>query len=483
MDTVIVWFRRDLRLADNPALAAAMAAGARVIPVWIDTREDEGDWPPGAAAQWWLHHSLAALQAALAALGSQLVIRGGPALRALEALVEHTGATGVYWNRLYEPASVARDTAVKEALRARGVTAESFQASLLVEPWRVATGEGKPYRVFSPFWRNARRQVAPRPPQTPPKSLNAPQAWPESLALEALGLLPRLNWADDFGEHWTPGEAGAHAALERFLDGPLGDYAQARELPAVAGSSRLSPHLHFGELSPDQVWSVVASRQPAAGEDAEHYLRELGWREFAHHVLYHFPETPREPLQPHFAAFPWRSNHQGLLLAWQRGQTGLPIVDAGMRQLWQTGWMHNRVRMIVASLLVKNIRAPWQKGAAWFWDTLLDADLASNTLGWQWAAGCGADAAPYFRIFNPVRQGEKFDPEGSYVRRWVPELAELPAKWIHQPWAAPQTALEQAGITLDETYPRPVVDLAESRKAALAALESLNQARRTARQS
>ena len=478
MDTVIVWFRRDLRLADNPALSAAAAQGARVIPVWIDTRAEEGDWPPGGAAQWWLHHSLEALQDRLAALGSRLVLCSGPALAALEQLVEKTGASGVYWNRLYEPASVARDTAIKKALRARGQVVRSFQANLLVEPWQVATGAGKPYRVFSPFWRNARRQVAARSPQPPAAQLETPAAWPESLSLGALRLLPRQDWATGFTEHWTPGEAGAQDALDAFLDGPLGDYAQARELPAVAGSSRLSPHLHFGELSPDQVWSVVASRLPEAGEDAEHYLRELGWREFAHHVLYHFPTTPTEPLQPHFAAFPWRSGHQALLVAWQRGRTGLPIVDAGMRQLWHSGWMHNRVRMIVASLLVKNIRAPWQKGAAWFWDTLLDADLASNTLGWQWAAGCGADAAPYFRIFNPVRQGEKFDPEGAYVRRWVPELARLPAKWIHQPWVAPPAVLEQADIRLDETYPRPVVDLAESRAQALAALATLNEARR-----
>lgn len=477
MDTVIVWFRRDLRLADNPALASAAADGARIIPVWIDTREDEGDWPPGAAAQWWLHHSLAALQGALEARGGRLVLRRGPALAALQRLVEETGATGVVWNRLYEPAGVRRDTLVKQTLQNAGVSARSFRANLLIEPWQVETGAGKPYRVFSPFWRNIRPRIQPRKPSPAPGALPAPEAWPASLALEALELLPTLDWADGFPTHWTPGEAGAHAALERFLGGPLEDYAEAREQPAAAGSSRLSPHLHFGELSPDQVWTAVASRLPIAGEDAEHYLRELGWREFAHHVLHHFPHTPSEPLQPHFARFPWRSPHDAMLEAWQQGRTGLPIVDAGMRQLWKTGWMHNRVRMIVASLLVKNIRAPWQAGAHWFWDTLLDADLANNTLGWQWAAGCGADAAPYFRIFNPVRQGEKFDPQGEYVRRWVPELARMPAKWIHQPWEAPARVLTEAGVMLEDTYPRPLVDLAASRKEALAALQALNDTR------
>jgi deoxyribodipyrimidine photo-lyase len=473
MSTLIVWFRRDLRLADNPALQAALDAGARLLPVWIDTREDEGDWPAGEAARWWLHHSLAALMKDMEARGSRLLLRRGPALAALRELVEQTGADGIYWNRLYEPHAIQRDGEVKAWFRARGLTARSFRSALLVEPWQVATGSGQPYRVFSPFWRNARDKVAARRPRAAPGRIAAPGEWPDSLTLEALRLPPRLDWADGFDQHWTPGEHGAQTALETFMAGPLEAYATARELPAEAGSSRLSPHLHFGELSPDQVWSAAASRLPVAGEDAEHFLRELGWREFAHHVLYHFPHTPEAPLQSRYARFPWREDHAAMLAAWQRGRTGLPIVDAGMRQLWQTGWMHNRVRMIVASLLVKNIRAPWQAGARWFWDTLLDADLASNTLGWQWAAGCGADAAPYFRIFNPVRQGEKFDPEGAYVRRWVPELAGLPAKWIHQPWAAPASVLEAGGVRLGSDYPEPVVELAKSRDEALAALKAL----------
>ena len=469
-----MWFRRDLRLADNPALIAALDEDCEILPVWIDTRDDEGDWPPGAASQWWLHQSLEALAAALAERGSKLIIRGGPAEAAIRDLVAETGAEGVFWNRLYEPHAVARDSQIKHWLKDQGLTARSFAASLLVEPWRVATGADKPYRVFSPFWRKARTQIEPREPTAAPHSLPAPSSWPASLSLPELKLLPTLDWADGFGAHWTPGEAGGHAALEHFIEEALAEYATARELPAVAGSSKLSPHLHFGELSPDQLWSTVASHLPVAGNDAEHYLRELGWREFAHHVLYHYPHTPTQPLNARYKDFPWREGHGPMLERWQQGRTGLPIVDAGMRQLWQTGWMHNRVRMIVASLLVKNIRAPWQAGARWFWDTLLDADLASNTLGWQWAAGCGADAAPYFRIFNPVRQGEKFDPQGTYVRRWVPELGAMPAKWIHQPWGAPEKVLKQAGIGLGRDYPRPVIDLASSRDEALSALKTLS---------
>ncbi len=474
MRRIIVWFRRDLRLADNPALLAALDESVEIVPVWIDTRGDEGDWSPGAASQWWLHHSLEALSVALAQRGSRLIIRRGPAGAALGDLVDETGAEGVLWNRLYEPHATARDSEIKGWLKDQGLTVRSFAASLLIEPWRVATGADKPYRVFSPFWRKARTQLAPRAPSAAPAKVPGPSVWPDSLSLAELELLPRLDWADGFAAHWTPGEAGGHVALEHFIDTALAQYATARELPAEPGSSRLSPHLHFGELSPDQVWSSVASHLPVAGNDAEHYLRELGWREFAHHVLYHFPDTPTQPLNARYADFPWRKDHAAMLQTWQRGRTGLPIVDAGMRQLWQTGWMHNRVRMIAASLLVKNIRAPWQAGARWFWDTLLDADLASNTLGWQWAAGCGADAAPYFRIFNPVRQGEKFDPQGTYVRQWVPELKTMPAKWIHQPWAAPEQVLSQAGVALGRDYPRPVVDLASSRDEALRALKTLS---------
>jgi deoxyribodipyrimidine photo-lyase len=307
--------------------------------------------------------------------------------------------------------------------------------------------------------------------------LSSPTALPplpeglHSIPLDALGLLPRIPWDGGLAAAWDPGEPAALARLQTFVDQAVAGYVQDRDLPGVGGTSRLSPHLHLGEVSPRQVLHAVADRVPGGlGGVAEPFVREIGWREFAHHLLYHFPRTPEEPLDSRFSAFPWRTDGtEALLAAWQRGQTGIPLVDAGMRELWHTGWMHNRVRMVVASLLTKHLRLPWQAGARWFWDTLVDADLAANTLGWQWSAGCGADAAPYFRVFNPVRQGERFDPRGDYVRRWCPELAALPDRWIHQPWAAPESILRAAGVSLGQNYSAPVVDLAESRREALAA--------------
>jgi deoxyribodipyrimidine photo-lyase len=459
----IFWFRRDLRLAENPALRAALDAAEQVLPVYLWSPEDEGDWAPGGAARWWLHHSLAALDGALRAKGSRLLIRSGPAAATLGTLAQEAGAEAVYWNRLYEPALVKRDTALKAELRARGIEAHSCKAALLHEPWELQTGAGGPYRVFTPFWRAALQRPEPAPPLAPPERINGPGTSPQGLALDELGLLPRIPWDGGLAEAWRPGEHGALARLDAWVDDGLARYHPDRDRPDLPGTSALSPHLHHGELSPRQAWHAAAARRGTVPEKAlETWLRELGWREFAHHVLYHFPDTPTEPMYPKYAAFPWREGHESLLRAWERGQTGIPIVDAGMRQLWHTGWMHNRVRMIVASLLVKNIRAPWQAGARWFWDTLVDADLASNTLGWQWSAGSGADAAPYFRIFNPVTQGEKFDPAGEYVRRWVPELRGLAPKQVHRPWENPP-----------RDYPTPVVDLRRSREEALAALQSL----------
>lgn len=403
----IVWFRLDFRLADNPALAAAMKRGS-VVPVFIWAPEEERPWEPGAASRWWLHHSLKALAKTLGGL----VIRRGPSLDALRQLVKETGATAVFWNRRYEPALINRDTAVKQALLANGLQVETFNSALLFEPWEIKTGSGGPYKVFTPFYRaclakgvNAKVLNAPRPTDLKPAS---------SLKLEELGLLSSLNWADGFVGQ--PGEAGALRQLKKFQSA---GYTLTRDLPSVEGTSRLSPHLHFGEISPRQLWALAM---------AEPYRRQLIWREFAHHLLYHFPHTADAPLRPEFARFPWRDDPQGLR-AWQRGRTGFPIVDAGMRELWATGWMHNRARMIVGSFLVKDLLLPWQEGARWFWDTLVDADLANNTLGWQWVAGCGADAAPFFRIFNPARQQEKFDPKGGYCRRWVKD--ELPAMLDH----------------------------------------------------
>ncbi|MCW8130092.1 MAG: deoxyribodipyrimidine photo-lyase [Planctomycetota bacterium] len=475
----LVWFRQDLRLADHLALDAARRAGGAVVPVYVWAPDEEKPWAPGGASRWWLHQSLKALAAQCAAKGSPLVLRvagKGGALAELRAVAKACGARGVYWNRRYEPAAIARDAAVKKALRADGLDAESFNGVLLWEPWEVQNLSGKPFQVFTPFWKNVLNRAAPAEPLPAPKRLLPPPAPVPGEPLERLGLEPSVDWAAGMRAAWTPGERGALAAVKRFLDEALAEYDHGRDLPAQAGTSRLSPHLHFGEVGPRQVWHAVRERglsgASAGLRGEETYLREIGWREFAHHLLFHFPHTDRQPLRAEFARFPWKKDRKALR-AWQRGRTGYPIVDAGLRELWATGWMHNRVRMLAASFLVKDLRIPWQDGAAWFWDTLVDADLANNTLGWQWVAGCGADAAPYFRIFNPVTQGEKFDARGAYVRRWVPELSALPDDFIHKPWEAPPLALAEAGVRLGETYPKPCVDHAEAREAALEAFASL----------
>jgi deoxyribodipyrimidine photo-lyase len=449
--TVIVWFRQDLRLADNPALIAAARAGA-VLPVFLWAPEEEGGFPPGGAAKWWLHRSLQALRV-------PLVIRRGSTLEALRKLICESGATAVYWNRRYEPAAIARDTAIKQALKADGIDAQSFNSGLLFEPWEVANKSAKPFQVFTPFYKHCLTLRAPPAPAAAPEVRFA-QA--DGLTVDDLALQPTTPWDTGFRDLWRPGEAGAHEQLRRMLDGHVEPYPAERDFPAHPGTSRLSPHLHFGEIGPRQIWHAVRERFPQTGEM---FLRQVVWREFAHHLLYHFPHTATQPLREEFARFPWRKDKR-LLRAWQRGRTGYPIVDAGMRELWATGWMHNRVRMITGSFLVKHLRLHWEEGAYWFWDTLVDADLANNTLGWQWTAGCGADAAPYFRIFNPVLQGEKFDAEGAYVRRWVPELAGLPNRYLHQPWNAP---------TPPRDYPAPIVDHATEREAALAAFQSLRE--------
>jgi deoxyribodipyrimidine photo-lyase len=481
----IVWLRLDLRLSDNAALHAALALGGPVLPVFIWGPEEEGDWPPGAASRWWLHQSLTALDRRLRQHGSRLLLRRGPALETLRAVVRETGAGAVFWNRRYEPAIVARDAQIKNELRREGLIVESFNAALLHEPWTIQNQSGKPFRVFTPFWRHCLNQTLPGPPLAAPKALPAPARWPMSLALAELDLEPKTNWADGFRQMWQPGEAGALAHLDRFLSQAVDDYAEQRDRPDRFGTSRLSPHLHFGEISPRQIWHAVRRRAEAANVPdatwrAGRFLMEIGWREFSHHLLYHFPHTPIEPLRAEFRRFPWRKSDAGRK-AWQRGRTGFPIVDAGMRELWTTGWMHNRVRMIVASFLVKDLGVSWLDGARWFWDTLVDADLAQNTLGWQWTAGCGADAAPYFRIFNPTTQGERFDPEGDYVRRWCPELARLPAKWIHQPDKAPPEILKAAGVQLDRTYPAPVISHAIAREVALESFARLKSSKHQVR--
>lgn len=475
----LVWFRQDLRLQDNPALHAAVSRGGPVIPVFILDDAGDGRWPAGGATRWWLHHSLAALDAALRERGSRLVLARGDSAAVLHGLAARTGAGAVYWNRRYEPAAIARDAAIKRDLAAGGIEAKSFNGALLHEPHTVANKQGRPFQVFTPYWRHCLTL-----PETPPVKLGAapfaaPAAWPASLAPDDLALLPRIKWDAGFYETWTPGEAGAAKRLKAFAARAMEAYSDRRNTPSVDGTSMLSPHLHFGEVSPRQIWAAVRAAAKDTGvfppsKGAAVFLSEVGWREFAYHLLFHFPHTPEQPLREDFARFPWAEDVDGAKLrAWQRGRTGYPIVDAGMRQLWHTGWMHNRVRMIAGSFLVKHLRLPWQAGAAWFWDTLVDADLAANTLGWQWTAGCGADAAPYFRIFAPVLQGQKFDADGDYVRRWVPELARVPSAHLHAPWEAPSGVLQAAGVRLGETYPRPVVDHAQARAAALAAFKSI----------
>ena len=440
----LVWFRQDLRLRDNPALRAAAARGQPVIPVYIWSPEEEGDWPPGAASRWWLHHSLAALNESLRARGSRLVLARGAALDVLRDLVARTGASAVFWNRRHEPAAVACAARVEAGLGSDGLETASFNSALLAEPREFLNRSGKPYQVYGAFLRELLGTLDPSSPLPIPKRLQAPRRWPPAVALQSFKLLPNSPWTQTLEKTWRPGEGGAQLRLKRFLSGDtLARYRHARELPGTAGTSSLSPFLHFGEIGPRQVWHALGPRGRASV-----FLRELLWREFAHHLLHHFPQTPLEPLRPEFRRFPWKRNAR-YLAAWQQGRTGIPLVDAGMRQLWATGWMHNRVRMVTASLLVKNLLVPWQEGARWFWDTLVDADLANNTLNWQWVAGCGADAAPYFRIFNPHTQARRFDPDGEYTRRWVPDADSC----------------------------SPIVDLSESREAALDAYHAMRQAR------
>jgi deoxyribodipyrimidine photo-lyase len=476
---ILLWFRQDLRLSDNPALAAAIARGAPIVPVYILDDEVAGPLGTGAASRWWLGESLRALEIDLKARGLPLILRSGRADDVVPGLIAETGADAVFWNRCYEPFAIARDRRLEKTLLDAGIDAKSFNAALLHEPWTVATQQGAPYRVFTPFWRAIRALEKEPPGKSAPQTPAAPARLPKS---DRLADWPRAptepDWAGGIRAEWQPGESGAKARLEAFLDDALADYRTGRDRPDRVGTSRLSPHLHFGEIGPRQIWQAVmaqASASNSVDSAAESYLRELGWREFTHHLLYHWPDLPAANWKPAFDAFAWRNDKQGLA-AWQRGLTGYPIVDAGMRELWQTGWMHNRVRMIAASFLIKDLLVDWRHGEAWFRDTLVDADLAQNAASWQWVAGSGADASPFFRIFNPVLQGRKFDPDGAYVRTFVPELAKLPADHIHAPWEAPAAVLGAADIELGTTYPRPIVDHKFARNRALAGYKALRSA-------
>ena len=469
---VIVWFRRDLRLADNPALTEAVASGRPVIPLYV-LDETPGLRAPGGASLWWLGKSLGRLEASLEGLGSRLILRRGEAAAEVAALVRETDASAVVWNRLYDPGVTDRDAQLKTTLKRDGRQVESFNGALLSEPWTVRNKSGQPFRVFTPFWRAAQASLDLTSLRPTPKRLAPPEAWPSSERLETWRLQPtKPDWSRGF-DIWTPGEAGAWARLNAFLADGLSHYAERRDIPAADAGSRLSPHLHFGEISPRQVWAAVDEAMdaaPALGRNADKFRAELGWREFSHSLLFQHPQMETRNFKPEFDAFPWRDDPEGFR-AWSRGRTGYPMVDAGMRELWATGFMHNRVRMLAASFLVKHLLVDWRLGEAWFWDTLVDADRANNASGWQWVAGSGADAAPYFRIFSPMGQGETFDPDGRYVRRWVPELARLPDAVIHSPWTADPAILRAAGVTLGETYPRPLVDHRLARERALAAFQ------------
>ncbi|MEZ5934037.1 MAG: deoxyribodipyrimidine photo-lyase [Alphaproteobacteria bacterium] len=475
---ILLWLRQDLRLADHRPLAAALSEDQPIIPVYILDDDTAGPWHIGGASRWWLHDSLLALGRDLESLGSRLILRRGSAFDLLVELIEETGADGVHASRSYEPWARDLERRLAERCEAEGVAFKRFAGPLLFEPERLQTKAGDPFRVFTPFYKACLALEPPKPPLPRPDAIPAPDGWPSSESLDDWELQPRTpDWAGALRATWKPGEAGAEAALRCFLDEAMAGYADQRDRPDRRGTSRLSPYLHFGEISPHRCWHAVEDHLAHDGggqRGGRSFQRELVWREFSHHLLFHWPDLPKKAFRPEFDAFPWNDDADALR-AWRKGLTGFPIVDAGMRELWQTGWMHNRVRMITASFLIKHLLIHWRDGEAWFWDTLVDADLANNAASWQWVAGSGADAAPYFRIFNPILQGRKFDPKGDYVRRYVPELAELPTEHLHAPWEAPASTLEAAGITLGETYPNPIVDHAKARARALEAYGTIKK--------
>ncbi|MEN9873796.1 MAG: hypothetical protein RL186_693 [Pseudomonadota bacterium] len=479
----LVWLRDDLRLDDNPALAAAAKDGP-VVALYVLEEDDDCTRPMGGAARWWLHHSLAALTLGFAQHGVTLLLRRGAAARIVPEVALELGAGSVHWNRRYHKSATQIDAGIKSALLAKGIKAQSHKGNVLTEPWEIKTGSGGHFKVFTPFFRAAQPTCddwAGGAHGVPAMVGGVvPEDVKQSESLASLKLLPQSpDWSGGLKEAWTPGEARAAIRLKDFVASGLKGYQDNRNVPSVTGTSRLSAHIRFGEISIRRVWNVARAAiaaNPALAKDGQTFLSELGWREFSTQLIFHYNDFPDQSWKPEFRAFPWQDDAKALH-AWQKGQTGYPIVDAGMRELWQTGWMHNRVRMIVASFLVKHLLQDWRLGEAWFWDTLVDADVANNAAGWQWVAGSGADAAPFFRIFNPMTQGEKFDSKGHYVRRYVPELAKLPNAFIHRPFEAPSELLRAAGVTLGVTYPRPLVDHTMARTRALDALASIKTAK------
>ena len=472
----LVWLRDDLRLDDQPAIAAAADRPALIVYVYDET--SPGLRPLGGASRWWLANSLAALQGEIAARGGRLDILRGSAEAIVPELVKAAGASHAYWTRRYGGAEIGLDKRVKASLAADGVAAKSFNGQLLREPWEVRTDAGAAFKVFTAFWRRHRALGASPAPRPAPERLVAAR-WPSDAPPRAkiadLGLTPvKPDWSGGLAETWRPGERGGQARLDRFVAEALGDYPDARDRPDGLHTSMLSPHLRFGEISPRRAAAAIDAARGGgvASRAAEKFLAELGWREFSYSLLYEFPDLATRAWRAPFEEFPYLDDAEGFR-AWTRGRTGYPLVDAGMRELWATGYMHNRVRMIAASFLIKHLLIDWRRGESWFWDTLCDADPANNAASWQWVAGSGADAAPYFRIFNPVLQGEKFDPEGAYVKRWIPELSRLASGHIHSPWLAPSDALAAAGVEIGRTYPAPIVDHAAARGRALATLAEI----------
>ena len=475
---IIVWIRKDLRLIDNPSLYHAALEGNPVIPVFIWAPSEEGNWCMGEAQQWWLHHSLHAFASTLETQGLKLIVRRGPSESTLFKLAQETGAQTVYWNKVYEPIEAQRDQQTAHFLEKNEIEVIQWDGQILHDPTEISTKSGTPYKVFTPFWRNLKEHLrVPLPLEKPTFKTGSNHLHAlSSLAIEELQLLPSLDWAKEFPEYWNPGEETAHNRLRRFTNKAIKQYDHNRDYPAVDGTSRLSPHLCFGEISARTLWHEIVKGPVYSDVDDEKapFLRQLIWREFAYHLIRHFPHTRDQNLRNSFDLFPWSANQEHLD-AWKKGRTGYPIVDAGMRQLWRVGWMHNRVRMIVASFLTKHLLIHWLEGAQWFWDTLVDANLPNNTLGWQWAAGSGADAQPFFRIFNPISQGKKFDVDGQYIRTWVPELQKVPNSVLHEPWLMSDKQQQKSCVILGKDYPQPIVDHKEARESALAAYDTISK--------
>ena len=470
-DIIIFWFRQDLRIVDNPGLSKSLKSD-KVLPIYILDDTNSNDFAMGAASRWWLHNSLRELNKNL---DNKLSLYKGDPSEILESLSSRFNIKGIFWNRCYEPWRIERDKKIKSKFIEKDIIVETFNSALLWEPWEILKSDNTPYKVFTPYYRKGcLMSEAPRKPLSAPNLNTLFEDKENILQLDDLNLLPRIKWYKEMEKLWEPGEKGAHKKLESFLSDGLLGYKEGRNFPSKKNVSQLSAHMHFGEISPNQVWHRAKLKKdlPRIEKDLDHFLSELGWREFSYNLLFHFPELPKENLQKKFDNFPWIDN-EILFDKWKKGLTGYPIVDAGMRELWQTGYMHNRVRMIVGSFLVKNLLLHWHKGEEWFWDCLIDADLASNSASWQWVAGSGADAAPYFRIFNPILQGKRFDPDGSYIKKFIPELEQLSSKYLFSPWEAPIEVLREANIELGSDYPEPIVDLIKSRDRALEAFSTI----------